>query len=64
MSKSSGIVANAYLTEAAPDLLEALQAMLEDYRTEGCPNPNCLVCKNSRAAEEKARSAIAKATKS
>jgi|GEM_PF-4038204 len=49
------------LLAAAPDLLEALRLMLEDYRTEGCPQSDCVVCERSKAAEKAARATIAKA---
>ena len=38
---------------------EALRVMLSDYRTEGCPMKDCLVCSRSRAAEEKAKAVLA-----
>ena len=50
--------ANARLIAAAPDLLAALEAMLNDYRSEGCPDKNCRVCKASNAAERLARNAL------
>jgi hypothetical protein len=53
--------ANAALIAAAPDLLAALRAMLEDYRSEGCPDPTCGVCERSNAAKAVALAAIAKA---
>jgi hypothetical protein len=45
----------------AAELLAALRLMLEDYRSEGCANPDCGVCKRSKAAEAAARAAIARA---
>ena len=53
---------HAFLLTAAPDLLAALRLMLSDYRTEGCHDSGCLVCKRSEAAKAAARAAIAKAT--
>jgi len=47
--------------DAALDLLAALKAMVKDYRSEGCPNPNCLVCQRSNHARLLADQAIAKA---
>ena len=53
--------ADAALISAAPNLLAALRAMLEDYRSEGCPDPTCGVCERSKAAKSAALAAIAKA---
>ena len=39
-------------------LREALRAMLSDYRTEGCVDPNCGICRRSKKAEQKARAAL------
>lgn len=39
-------------------LVEALEHVLIDYRTEGCPDPTCIVCNKSKAAEAKARAAL------
>jgi len=30
---------------------DAFGLLLRDYRTEGCPDPDCEICKNSRFAE-------------
>lgn len=46
---------------AGDDLLAALKLMLRDYRTEGCSDPKCGVCKKSNAAEHAALVAINKA---
>lgn len=54
--------ANARLIAAAPELLHALRLMLEDYRTDGCQDHKCKICKRSHNAENAARTAIAKAT--
>lgn len=32
----------------------AINQLLTDYRTEGCPDPGCGVCKKSKAAEDSA----------
>jgi len=53
--------ANGLLIAAAPDMVEALIAMLEDYRTEGCPDPDCKVCQASDAAKAKAFASLRKA---
>ncbi len=37
---------------------KALKAMLEDYRTDGCPDPGCRVCRESKAGEKMARAAL------
>ena len=47
------------LYKAYLDSRDALVAMLTDYRTEGCPDPKCMVCKSSNAAEAKARAILA-----
>lgn len=46
------------LEVAAPALLQALELMLSDYRTEGCPDPSCGICKGSAAASKAAYDAI------
>lgn len=51
-------VAQRRLGLAAPALLQALELMLSDYRTEGCPDPNCGICKGSAAASKAAYDAI------
>lgn len=43
--------------------IDALGAMLEDYRSEGCADPECRVCKKSKGAEGKARAAVSFARK-
>ena len=53
--------ANARLIAAAPDLLAAINAMLNHYRTEGCPDPKCRLCERSKTAEAAANAAVAKA---
>lgn len=40
-------------------LENAIRGLLEDYRTEGCPDPKCRVCVASKAAEAAARRALA-----
>lgn len=44
--------------QIAEQAIKALTAMLEDYRSEGCPDPKCRVCARSRQAEELARKTI------
>ena len=39
-------------------LVSAVNALLSDYRTEGCPDPDCHVCKASKAAKELALNAL------
>ena len=39
-------------------LVEALEGLLDNYRTEGCPDPNCGICIKSRATEEAAKAAL------
>jgi hypothetical protein len=53
--KASHVEQTARLVKA----LAALRAMLQDYRSEGCPDPNCGVCKRSKVAESLAREALA-----
>ena len=36
------------------DAIEVIEALLTDYRTEGCPDPECGVCKRSNAASIRA----------
>jgi len=38
---------------------DALVAMLEYYRSERCPDPECHVCRRSQEAEAKARAVLA-----
>jgi hypothetical protein len=40
-------------------LLTALKTVMEDYRSEGCPNPKCILCEKSNAAKKMAEEAIA-----
>lgn len=47
--------------QAAPALLAALQAVKEDYRTEGCADPECITCRRSQAAAAIMDAAIAQA---
>ena len=49
---------HAQQTRRLVKALRALRAMLEDYRTEGCPDPDCNVCRKSKAAERLAREAL------
>jgi hypothetical protein len=45
----------------AASLLEhraALRVLLADYRTEGCPDPKCGICKRSKAAEAQANAVL------
>lgn len=42
----------------AEQAIKSLTAMLEDYRSEGCPDPKCRVCARSRQAEELARETL------
>jgi hypothetical protein len=54
------------LWRANQELLAALEAihnavvneMMNDYRSEGCSDPKCLICIKSRAAEKAAKDAI------
>lgn len=39
-------------------LIAAMRLMLTDFRTEGCADPDCGVCKRSKAAEKAAREAL------
>jgi hypothetical protein len=43
------------------ELVAALNAMLTHYRSEGCADPTCGVCQRSKAAEDLANKAIARA---
>lgn len=43
------------------NLAQALRGMLEDYRSEGCSDPRCNICRESKAAEKAAREAIKQA---
>lgn len=54
--------ANARLVAAAPELLEALRGMLDDYRTDSCTFPECYSCLMSEAALKRTRAAIARST--
>jgi hypothetical protein len=38
------------LTERNERLIGAIQALLDDYRTEGCANPKCRQCQRSKIA--------------
>lgn len=49
------------LRDAVDSLVEAAQNMLENYRSEGCPDKDCRVCKRSKQATEQIRAAIKKA---
>lgn len=42
-----------------PELLKIIADLLEDYRTEGCPDSECLICQQSNAVEARAREALA-----
>jgi hypothetical protein len=44
-------------------LVGAVAALLNDYRTEGCPDPACGICSRSRAALALAKAALAAARK-
>lgn len=39
--------------KALSDLVEAITTYEVDHRTEGCPNPECVICTASRMAQEK-----------
>ena len=41
----------------------AILALLSDYRSEGCPDPRCGVCRRSKAAEANAREVLKEAEK-
>lgn len=49
-----GMTRNQLLEE----LRAALEGMVSDYRSEGCPLPSCLVCQRSAAALVRAKAAI------
>lgn len=40
---------------------EVLEQLLSDYRTDGCADPDCFLCKKSKAAEALARAELGKA---
>lgn len=44
-------------------LQEAFDRFLRDYSTEGCPNPECTVCRRSKQALEAFRVTLKKADK-
>ncbi len=39
-------------------LRKAIELLLEDYRTEGCPDKTCKICERSKVAEQFARDAL------
>lgn len=39
-------------------LVTALRLMLSDYRTEGCADPDCMVCAQSKKTENVAKDAL------
>ena len=43
--------------------IDALGDMLTNYRSEGCADPECRVCKKSKAAEAQAKALVAFARK-
>ena len=47
------------LESRVAELEKALEAMLDDYRTDGCPWPECGTCQKSKRAYNKARAALA-----
>ena len=51
-------VREAYLLGRIERMREALEAMLSDYRSEGCVDLNCKVCARSNAAEQKAKDVL------
>jgi hypothetical protein len=53
--------ANVNLIAAAPKLYEALELVLNDYRTDGCSDADCAVCAASKAAFNVAIAALAAA---
>lgn len=46
------------LAEKVRELRNSTSRLLEDFRSEGCPDPDCHVCRRSKAAEAAAREAI------
>lgn len=52
------IAENVELRAKLKTAKEALRLMLTDYRSEGCADPDCRVCKASKAAEASAKAAI------
>jgi hypothetical protein len=55
------VTANTALIAAAPKLYEALELVLNDYRTDGCSDADCAVCAASKAAFNVAIAALAAA---
>jgi hypothetical protein len=55
------MLANTNLIVAAPKLYEALELVLNDYRTDGCSDADCAVCAASKAAFNVAIAALAAA---
>lgn len=47
--------------QLAGDLMVALNDMISDYKSEGCADPNCLVCAKSKKALNKGKKILAKA---
>ncbi len=59
---SDNFQANARLIAAAPDLLAALEGLMEiAHRIEGCPDPDCLVCASNKKVLDTARAALDRA---
>lgn len=53
-----GIEDPAAFRKCFDDLTAAMDLMLSDYRTEGCPDKQCLLCQKSRSAIDAACAAL------